>query len=125
MRGTERPGIHKPTVSCFVDLHAVEDFRPCHIPPREDMACAMTRAHTHASHPSAVVRLRRAEGHPRHVITMIQDGCDCVDIAQQLSAVEKAVTNANRELIDDHIDCCLNAEENPEDMAQLRTITRY
>lgn len=56
---------------------------------------------------------------------MIQDGSDCVDIAQQLSAVEKALTNAKRELIPDRIDHCLNGEESPEDMAELGTITRY
>ena len=56
---------------------------------------------------------------------MIHDGSDCVDIAQQLSANEKAVTNAKRKYIHDHIDHCLNAEESPENMAQLRTINRY
>lgn len=56
---------------------------------------------------------------------MIQDGSDCVDIAQQLSAVEKALTNAKRELIPDRIDHCLNGEESPADMAELGTITRY
>lgn len=122
--GTKRRGSHKPAVLCFFDPSAAAGFRPCPHPPRGDTTETMTRALTHTSHPSIVAPLRHAEGHLRHVISMIQDGSDCVDIAQQLSAVGKAVTNAKHELIHDHIDHCLNAEERSEDMAQLQTITR-
>ena len=61
----------------------------------------------HASHPAVVKRLKRAEGHLRSVIQMIEAGRPCVDLAQQLHAVESAVTNAKRELIHDHIEHCL------------------
>ena len=62
---------------------------------------------THASHPDIVKRLKRVEGHVRSVIAMIEQGRPCVDLAQQLHAVEAAVTGAKRELIHDHIDHCL------------------
>ena len=52
-----------------------------------------------ASHPDIVKRLKRAEGHLRSVIAMIEAGRPCIDLAQQLHAVEAAVTNAKRELI--------------------------
>jgi len=61
----------------------------------------------HQSHPDIVKRLRRAEGHLRSTITMIEEGRRCVDLAQQLHAVENAVANAKRELIEDHIEHCL------------------
>lgn len=67
----------------------------------------MTEPHRHASHPGIVKRLKRADGHLRHVIDMIEDGQPCTDIAVQLQAVEKAVTAAKRTLIHDHIDHCL------------------
>ncbi|MEO1249536.1 MAG: metal-sensing transcriptional repressor [Pseudomonadota bacterium] len=67
----------------------------------------MTEPHRHASHPGIVKRLKRADGHLRHVINMIEDGQPCTDIAVQLQAVEKAVTAAKRTLIHDHIDHCL------------------
>ena len=38
---------------------------------------------------------------------MFDDGRPCVDLAQQLHAVESAVSNAKRELIHDHIEHCL------------------
>ncbi|WP_456307296.1 metal-sensing transcriptional repressor [Paeniroseomonas aquatica] len=38
---------------------------------------------------------------------MIEAGRPCLELAQQLHAVEKAVANAKRALIHDHIDHCL------------------
>ncbi|MGV2836795.1 metal-sensing transcriptional repressor [Pseudomonas shirazensis] len=63
--------------------------------------------HTHQSHDAIIKRLKRADGHLRSIIAMIADGRECVDIAQQLHAVEKAVCQAKRTLIQDHIDHCL------------------
>ncbi|QMV65553.1 metal-sensing transcriptional repressor [Pseudomonas berkeleyensis] len=63
--------------------------------------------HPHQSHGDIVKRLKRAEGHLRSIVTMIENGRACVDIAQQLHAVEKAVCQAKRTLIQDHIDHCL------------------
>ncbi|MNJ31538.1 Copper-sensing transcriptional repressor CsoR [compost metagenome] len=63
--------------------------------------------HTHQSHDAIIKRLKRADGHLRSIIAMIEDGRECVDIAQQLHAVEKAVCQAKRTLIQDHIDHCL------------------
>ncbi len=67
----------------------------------------MEQSHTHLSHPRIATRLKRANGHLSSVISMIEDRRPCADIAQQLQAVEKAITNAKRELIFDHIDHCL------------------
>ena len=61
----------------------------------------------HESHTAVVRRLKRANGHLASVIAMIESGRKCVDLAQQLHAVESAITNAKRTLIHDHIDHCL------------------
>lgn len=68
---------------------------------------ARPHAHSHASHPDIVKRLKRAEGHLRSLIAMIEGERLCLELAQQLHAVEHAVGNAKRELIRDHIDHCL------------------
>jgi DNA-binding FrmR family transcriptional regulator len=39
---------------------------------------------------------------------MIEDGRPCLEIAQQLHAVEKAVGQAKKTLVHDHIDHCLD-----------------
>ena len=80
----------------------------------------------HATHPDIVKRLRRVEGHLRSVIAMIEAGRPCVDLAQQLHAVEAAVTNAKRELIHDHIEHCVSAGEvGREDLRDLKQLARY
>jgi DNA-binding FrmR family transcriptional regulator len=85
----------------------------------------MTTPPVHATHPALVARLKRADGHLRAVIEMIEAGKPCLEIAQQMQAVEKAVTNAKRALIHDHMDHCLEAENSEDDRAELRTIARY
>lgn len=67
----------------------------------------MAAEQAHQTHPDIVKRLRRAEGHLKTIIGMIEAGRSCVDVAQQLHAVEKAVCNAKKTLIHDHIDHCL------------------
>ena len=61
----------------------------------------------HESHPAIIKRLKRAEGHLHSLIGMIEAGKPCLELAQQLHAVENAIVNAKRELIHDHIDHCL------------------
>lgn len=47
----------------------------------------MSKPHLHATHPALVARLKRADGHLRAVIEMIEAGKPCLEIAQQLHAV--------------------------------------
>lgn len=61
----------------------------------------------HKHHPEIVRRLKRAEGHLRSTCEMIEEGRSCVSVAQQLQAVQSAIANAKRLLIQDHIDHCL------------------
>lgn len=61
----------------------------------------------HATHPAIVKRLRRAIGQLTTVVSMIEDGRACSEVAQQLQAAEQAITQAKKTLIHDHIDHCL------------------
>ena len=67
----------------------------------------MSQTTTHTSHPEIVSRLRRAEGHLRNVVEMIEAKRGCLEIAQQMHAVEKAIAAAKKALIHDHIEHCL------------------
>jgi uncharacterized protein len=83
------------------------------------------------THPDVMNRLKRAEGHLRSIVGMIDAGRSCVEIAQQLHAVEKAIAHAKRTLIHDHIDHCLEAAAGPVIHAQrthieeCKEITKY
>lgn len=61
----------------------------------------------HASYPDIVNRLKRADGHLKRIIAMIEEGRPCVEVAQQLQAVESAIAKAKEVYIRDHIDHCL------------------
>ena len=67
----------------------------------------MTENHSHESHGAVAKRLKRASGHLHKVIAMLDDDRPCLDVAQQLQAVERAVCAAKKLLIHDHIDHCL------------------
>lgn len=89
----------------------------------------MSETHHHASHPAIVKRLKRANGHLASVIRMIEQQQPCVDIAQQLHAVEKAVQQAKRTLIQDHIDHCLDdasvGTNGPVVTEEFKAITKF
>ena len=86
---------------------------------------------THQSHPEIVKRLKRADGHLRGVIEMIEGGRPCLDIAQQLYAVEKAIAQAKRTLIQDHLDHCLEdvvgtlSKNDRRSIDEFKDITKY
>jgi uncharacterized protein len=85
----------------------------------------------HTSHLDIVKRLKRAEGHLRSVVDMIEEGQPCLDIAQQLHAVEKAVAQAKKTLVHDHIDHCLehaaksDRREGLTSLEEFKLISKY
>jgi len=91
----------------------------------------MADRHLHQSHPEVVKRLKRAVGHLQGVVEMIEAGRPCLDVAQQLQAVEAAIAVAKRTLIHDHLDHCLEhvvgaiprAGRGPID--EFKAITKY
>jgi hypothetical protein NreA len=74
----------------------------------------------HRSHPNIIVRLKRAEGHVRSIVAMIETGRPCLDLAQQLHAVEAAIAKAKKELIHDHIEHCLEDGRSSDAKTALR-----
>ena len=86
---------------------------------------------THTSHPDIITRLKRAEGHLKSIITMLEGNRACLDIAQQLQAVESAVGNAKKVLVHDHIDHCLEhavregAQSADDTIREFKAITKY
>lgn len=86
---------------------------------------------THTSHPDIIKRLKRAEGHLKSIISMLEEGRGCLDIAQQLQAVESAIGNAKKTLVHDHIDHCLEhavregGRLGQDAIREFKAITKY
>lgn len=84
----------------------------------------------HMSHGDVVKRLKRASGHLTKTIAMIEAERSCVDVAQQLHAVSRAIEQAKRTFIHDHIDHCLEGSaggvpDTDELVAEFREISKY
>lgn len=85
----------------------------------------------HGSHADVVNRLKRAQGHIRTIIEMIEAKRECLDVAQQLHAIEKAIQNAKKLYIHDHIDNCLEdiagsaTREARNSLAEFKEIAKY
>ena len=91
----------------------------------------MTLPNVHRSHPEVLKRLKRAEGQLRSIGEMIEAGRSCLDIAQQLHAAERAVREAKKTFINDHLDHCLDQvvdSKSPRARAsvdEFKTIAKY
>jgi DNA-binding FrmR family transcriptional regulator len=81
--------------------------------------------------PEVAARLKRAQGHLAKVLDMLDEARPCPELAQQLHAVEKAIGNAKKQLIKDHITHCM--DETPEAMPrefkslikEFQALTKY
>ena len=85
----------------------------------------------HDTHPEIIKRLRRVEGHLHGVVEMLEARRPCLDIAQQLHAVEKAISQAKKTLIQDHLDHCLEdvagrlGNSQKQSIAEFKEIVKY
>lgn len=85
----------------------------------------MKAAAVHSSHPDIIKRLKRAEGHLRTIVGMVEVNRPCLEIAQQLHAVEKALSAAKKTLVHDHIDHCLEGSISPMAPGALKSINEF
>ena len=85
----------------------------------------MPKAAIHETHPQILKRLKRAEGQVRSIIAMIESARPCLEIAQQLQAVESAIRAAKKTLIHDHLDHCLRESAGRDAVAEFKAISRY
>ena len=65
-------------------------------------------AHVHQTHHEIVKRPGRADGHLKGTIEMIEAGRACLHGARRLRAFEKAIGQAKRTWLQDHLDHCLD-----------------
>ena len=83
------------------------------------------------AHPAILKRLKRAEGHLKSIVTMLEEDRRCLDVAQQLRAVESAIANAKKALVHDHIDHCLEqavragSRSAGDAVKEFKEITKY
>ncbi|WP_119273671.1 metal-sensing transcriptional repressor [Taklimakanibacter deserti] len=85
----------------------------------------MSEKAVHRSHPAIIKRLKRAEGHLRSIVEMMEEARPCLELAQQLSAVESAIRQAKKTLIEDHLDHCLEETVGPLPRERRKSIDEF
>jgi DNA-binding FrmR family transcriptional regulator len=92
--------------------------------------------HNHPNHyhspehkQKVINRLSRAIGHLNRVKQMVADDADCSDVLMQLSAVESALHNTGKVIINEHIDHCIYhalKDQDTEMLSEFReAISKY
>lgn len=85
----------------------------------------------HHSHPEIAKRLKQAHGHLASIMTMLAEGRSCLELAQQLQAVESTIHGAKRTLIHDHMEHCIGdavAEggmSGKQALSEFKTLAKY
>ena len=75
--------------------------------------------HKHPSYSSQINRLKRAEGQLRGVVRLIDEEKYCIDILNQLKAVQKALASVEANILETHIENCVaQAISSPDDARQ-------
>lgn len=63
--------------------------------------------HQHPNKKKVVNRLARIEGHVRSIKNMVENERDCSDVLIQIAAVRKALDNAAKVILKDHLEHCI------------------
>lgn len=75
---------------------------------REEKCCCGRHKHRGEEEEKALLnRLNRIEGQIRGIKNMVEDERYCIDILNQVSAVQAALNSFNRILLTDHIHTCV------------------
>jgi len=70
-------------------------------------------------------RMKCTDGYQCAVVTIIEEGCSCADIARQRPSVVSASVNAERTRVNDHMDHRLDAQGSEPDTAEFATTPGY
>jgi DNA-binding FrmR family transcriptional regulator len=74
----------------------------------------------HPSHSSQINRLKRVEGQLRGVMRLIDEGKYCIDVLNQLKAVQKALASVEANILKTHIENCVAQAISSPDEAQQK-----
>jgi DNA-binding FrmR family transcriptional regulator len=58
-------------------------------------------------HENALRRLKNVEGHIRGIERMVEDDTYCIDVINQIQAVQAALSKISTMILDEHLNSCL------------------
>jgi len=72
--------------------------------------------------PKIVNRLKSIEGHVRGVEKMVEDGAYCIDIVNQINAIQSALQKVSSLVLDRHLHTCVTTAirgDNPDERERV------
>jgi DNA-binding FrmR family transcriptional regulator len=72
--------------------------------------------------PKIVNRLKSIEGHVRGVEKMVEDGAYCIDIVNQISAIQAALQKVSHQVLDRHLHTCVTTAIRGDDAGERERV---
>ena len=69
-----------------------------------------------------VNRLKSVEGHVRGVTKMVEDGAYCIDIVNQIGAIQAALQKASAMVLDRHLHTCVTTAIRGDDPSERERV---
>lgn len=78
---------------------------------------------SHGSTEDVLRRLKSVEGHVRGVQRMVEEGAYCIDVVNQIVAIQRALKKVSGMVLDDHLHSCVtDAMRGPDAAARERVL---
>lgn len=77
----------------------------------------------HEKNEDVLRRLKSIEGHVRGVQRMVEDGTYCIDVVNQIVAIQRALKKVSGLVLDDHLHSCVtDAMRGPDEETRERVL---
>jgi CsoR family transcriptional regulator, copper-sensing transcriptional repressor len=77
----------------------------------------------HQANADVVRRLKSVEGHVRGVQRMVEEGAYCIDVVNQIVAIQRALKKVSGLVLDEHLHSCVtDAMRGPDVAARERVL---
>jgi len=67
-------------------------------------------------------RLRSIAGHVNGIARMVEEGAYCIDVIQQIQAVQAALSKVSTRVLDDHLHSCVTTAIQGDDPAERERV---
>ena len=89
----------------------------------ETSSGAQDSAHAHGERDAETLRrLKSVEGHIRGIERMVEEGAYCVDIVNQVLAVQRALARVSALVLDQHLHSCVTQAIRGEDAEERERV---
>lgn len=83
---------------------------------------AQTKQLKGTPHSAEISKLKRIEGQVRGILKMVEDERYCIDILTQIKAVKAALSTVERNIIDDHLNHCVQSALQSKDKTRANEV---